>query len=130
MPETNHMNEVEGAAAVDELLPLSRVDFLVLLVLTDGDRHGYGIVKEIIERTEGGVRLLPGNLYAVMNRLMRGHLVERVPEERREDSEDRRRRYYRITQFGQKALAAEASAMRSLVREAAARDLLETEAAG
>jgi len=124
------MSEADGTAALDDVLPLSRVDFLVLLVLTDGDRHGYGIVKEIIDRTDGSVQLLPGNLYAVMNRLMRGGLVERAPEDPREDSEDQRRRYYRVTPFGRKALAAEASAMKSLVREAAARDLLETEAGG
>lgn len=124
------MTDGKGTMTIDDFLPLSRVDFLVLLVLTDGDRHGYGIVKEIGERTEGTVQLLPGNLYAVMNRLMKGGLVERAQEEEQEDAENRRRRYYRITHFGQRTLAAEAAAMRSLVREAAARDLLETEAGG
>ena len=124
------MSKAEGAAAVEDFLPLSRVDFLILLVLTDGDRHGYGIVKEIADRTEGRVQLLPGNLYAVTNRLMRGGLVERAPEEAREDSGDRRRRYYRITPLGRRTLAAEASAMRSLVTQAAVRDLLERESQG
>jgi DNA-binding PadR family transcriptional regulator len=124
------MTEAEGKAAVDDFLPLSRVDFLVLLVLTDGDMHGYGIVKEIGDRTEGKVQLLPGNLYSVMNRLMKGGLVMRAPERSEQDSGTRRRRYYRTTPFGLQTLAAEASAMRSLVREAAARDLLEVEAGG
>lgn len=118
------MTETEGTMRVGDLLPLSRVDFLVLLVLTDGDRHGYGIVREIAGRTEGRIQPLPGNLYAVMNRLMKSGLVTRAPEESQQDHEDRRRRYYRITPLGQRVLAAEASAMRSLVREAAARDLL------
>ena len=118
------MTETEGTMRVGDLLQLSRVDFLVLLVLTDGDRHGYGIVREIAGRTEGRIQPLPGNLYAVMNRLMKSGLVTRAPEESQQDREDRRRRYYRITPLGQRVLAAEASAMRSLVREAAARDLL------
>lgn len=124
------MTEPEDTPGIDELLPLSRVDFLVLLVLTDGDRHGYGIVKEIGERTDGRVQPLPGNLYAVMRRLMESDLVVRAPEDTAGDSETQKRRYYRITPRGRQVLAAEASAMRSLVQEAAARDLLESEVVG
>ena len=113
---------------IDDLLPLSRVDFLVLLVLTDGERHGYGIVKEIEDRTEGRVQPLPGNLYAVMRRLMESGLVERAPGEAESDSESRKRRYYQITDMGRQVLAADAAMMRSLVGEAAARDLIEGEA--
>ncbi|MFG1690735.1 PadR family transcriptional regulator [Gemmatimonadota bacterium] len=121
------MTKAEGATRVDDFLPLSRVDFLVLLVLTDGDRHGYGIVMEIGERTEGRIQLLPGNLYSVMNRLTKSGLVDRAPEDPQRDPENRRRRYYRITPLGQRALAAEASDLSTLVQEAAARDLLKTE---
>ena len=56
------MSESTRPDRIDDLLPLSRVDFLVLLVLTDGERHGYGIVKEIEDRTEGKVQPLPGKL--------------------------------------------------------------------
>ena len=45
------------------------VDFLVLLTLADRELHGYGIVAEISDRTEGRMRLVPGNLYAVLQRL-------------------------------------------------------------
>ena len=48
---------------VDAKLPLRPVDFHILLVLTDGELHGYGIVKEIEARSEGRIRLEPGNLY-------------------------------------------------------------------
>ena len=121
------MSDSEGTSHLDDFLPLSRVDFLVLLVLTDGDRHGYGIVMEIGERTRGRIQLLPGNLYSVMNRLMKWGLIERALEDPERDPENRRRRYYRITPLGRRALAAEASELRTLVQEAAARDLLETE---
>ncbi|MCK5651777.1 MAG: helix-turn-helix transcriptional regulator [Gemmatimonadetes bacterium] len=122
------MSARERPNRIDDLLPLSRVDFLVLLVLTDGERHGYGIVKEIEDRTEGKVQPLPGNLYAVMRRLMESGLVERAPNEAGSDSESRNRRYYQIADLGRRVLAADAAMMRSLVGEAAARDLIEGEA--
>ena len=122
------MTQTEDSTPVDDLLPLSRVDFLVLLVLTDGACHGYGIVKEIGHRTDGKLQILPGNLYAVMNRLMNSGLVIRAPVESQQDSDNRRRGHYQITPFGQRALAAEASALRSLVQQPAVSDLLEAEA--
>ena len=122
------MSERERPNRIDDLLPLSRVDFLVLLVLTDGERHGYGIVKEIEDRTEGKVQPLPGNLYAVMRRLMESGLVTRAPDGSDSEPESRNRRYYQITDMGRRVLAADAAMMRSLVGEAAARDLIEGEA--
>ena len=122
------MSESKRRDSIDDLLPLSRVDFLVLLVLTDGERHGYGIVKEIEDRTEGKVQPLPGNLYAVMRRLMESGLVTRAPSGSGSDSEGRKRRYYQITDTGRRVLAADAAMMRSLVSEAAARDLIEGKA--
>ena len=122
------MSERERPNRIDDLLPLSRLDFLVLLVLTDGERHGYGIVKEIEDRTEGKVQPLPGNLYAVMRRLMESGLVTRALDGSDSEPEIRNRRYYRITDTGRRVLAADAAMMRSLVGEAAARDLIEGEA--
>ena len=109
---------------VQRLLPLKRVEFLVLLVLADGQRHGYGIVQEIIERSEGSVRPLPGNLYAILQRLMDEDLLVEAPRRPAPDLDDRRRRYYDITPFGRQVLAADAELMRSLVHEAAQRDLV------
>jgi DNA-binding PadR family transcriptional regulator len=122
------MSDAARPNPIDDLLPLSRVDFLVLLVLTDGERHGYGIVKEIEDRTEGKIRPLPGNLYAVMRRLMESGLVDRAPQDPDTREHDRNRRYYRITDMGRRVLAADASMMRSLVGEAAARNLIEERA--
>ncbi len=121
------MNETGRSSRSNATLPLSRVDFLVLLVLTDGERHAYGIVKQIAERTEGKVRPLPGNLYAVMRRLMASGLVTRSVRERAPDLSNRDRRYYCITDLGREVLAADAAMMESLVRQAAARDLIQLE---
>ena len=110
---------------VEHHLPLKPVDFHILLVLTDGDLHGYGIVKEIEVRTQSQIRLEPGNLYRYIRRLVDEELVR--PAARREVADAERRRYYRVTSFGREVLAAEALRMRSLVAEAAARLTLPAE---
>lgn len=107
-------------ARVAKHLPLKPIDFHILLVLTDGDLHGYGIVKEIEVRSDGRIRLEPGNLYRYIRRLVDEDLVE--PSGRRADSTDsERRRYYAVTRFGRDVLAAEAMRMRTLVLAAEAR---------
>ncbi len=105
-------------------LPLKPVFFLILLVLVDGERHGYGIVKEIAERSGGAMRLEPGNLYRFIRRLMETAMVAESAKRRTPESADERRRYYRITEFGKRVFAAEAARMKSLVSEAEARVLL------
>ena len=113
---------------LDDLLPLRPVEFLVLLVLADDERHGYGIVKDIAERTDGKMKLLPGNLYAVLRRLLESGLLTESSRRPAEDLEDQRRRYYRITRMGEKVLAADAERMKSLVQQVEARDLLKANA--
>jgi DNA-binding PadR family transcriptional regulator len=113
---------------LDDLLPLRPVEFLVLLVLADDERHGYGIVQDIAERTGGKMKLLPGNLYAVLRRLMESGLLDESSRRPAEDLEDQRRRYYRITRLGEKVLTADAERMKSLVQQVEARDLLKANA--
>ncbi len=95
---------------------LKRVDFLILLVLADGELHGYGIVKEIERRTNGGVRLEPGNLYRYIRKLVEEGWVE--PAERRAAHGDERRRYYRVTPEGRESLRLEAARMKALAADA------------
>lgn len=95
-------------------LPLKPVEFHVLLVLTEGALHGYGIVRKIEVHSEGRLRVEPGNLYRHLRRLVEDGLVE--PAERRPvgDTGDERRRYFCITAFGRRVLAADAARMRRL----------------
>ena len=111
------MSESYQYPDVLELLPLRPVEFLVLLVLADGERHGYGIVQDIAERTENRVKLLPGNLYAVLRRLGESGLLEESAHRPAQDLDDQRRRYYRVTELGERVLAADAERMRGLVRQ-------------
>jgi DNA-binding PadR family transcriptional regulator len=93
-------------ARARDLLPLNPLDFLVLAVLADGPLHGYGLALEIGERSGGAVTVRPGNLYRVLDRLLRRELVEEVPADGGAGAETPRRDY-RITGHGRAVLAAE-----------------------
>lgn len=107
----------------EDLLPLSPAIFHILLALADGDRHGYGIMQEVKSRTEGRVRLGPGTLYGAVKRLLEKGLIEETEERADPELDDERRRYYRLTEFGQKVLRAEAERMVRLVKQAQAKQL-------
>jgi PadR family transcriptional regulator, regulatory protein PadR len=85
--------------------PMTGQAFFVLTALADGPRHGYGIVGEVAELSEGRVRLKIGGLYGVLDRLAAEGLIE---PDREEAHDGRLRRYYRLTQDGRRALAEEA----------------------
>ena len=108
----------------ERLLPLSPAIFHILLALADEDRHGYGIMQEVKSRTDGRVKLGPGTLYGAIKRLLeQGALAEQ--DERPDPAlNDERRRYYRLTDFGQKVLRAEAERLARLVKQAQAKQLL------
>src|SRR4030095_2691368 len=79
----------------DRFLPLSVPQFHILLSLVAGDRHGYGIILEIAERTAGQLRLGTGTLYTAIAGLAAAGLLVRAPQPRAD--EDERRRDYRAT---------------------------------
>src|ERR1700683_1919488 len=85
--------------------PMTGQAFFVLTALASGPRHGYGIVGEVAELSQGRVKLKIGSLYGVLERLVAEGLIE--PD--REGAHDGRlRRYYRLTREGRRALAEEA----------------------
>jgi DNA-binding PadR family transcriptional regulator len=96
-------------------LPLSAQQFQILLALSDGDRHGYGIILEIAERTAGSVRLGTGTLYTALAGLVGSALIA---EPRRRPAGDERRRYYRLTTLGRSVLEAETARLDALVKQA------------
>ena len=100
------------------LLPLTPVALNVLLALADGERHGYGIMLEVKERTGGRVRLGPGTLYGAIKRLKEGGMIEESGERPDPEADDERRCYYRLTGFGREVLAAEVERLDDLVRAA------------
>ena len=105
-------------------LPLKPVELQLLLALAEEERHGYGLVQTIAERTDGLVTLEPGNLYRVIKRLLADGLVAETERRPAPDLADERRRYYRITALGGRVLAEELKRLEMLVSSPAARSLV------
>jgi DNA-binding PadR family transcriptional regulator len=99
----------------NKFLPLKPVDLQLLLALVEEERHGYGLVQEIADRTDGLIALDPGNLYRVIKRLVDDGLVAESPKRPAPDLGEERRRYYKLTALGQRVLGAELRRLQALV---------------
>jgi DNA-binding PadR family transcriptional regulator len=106
--------------APDLLLPLPAATFHILMALADDDRHGYAIIQEIEARTGGELRLSAGTLYRSIQRMIEQDLIVEIHERPAPELDDERRRYYRITKFGEAVARAEARRLQNLVRLARA----------
>lgn len=104
-----------------DLLPLKPRDLHILLTLVDGDLHGYGIIQAVEARTGGRVVLEPGSLYRTLRGMLRDRMIAETEERPDPEEDDSRRRYYRITPFGQEVAAAETARLRELLAHAEAR---------
>jgi DNA-binding PadR family transcriptional regulator len=100
----------------ENFLPLKPHWFHVLLSLADEEQHGYGIMQEVLERTDGKVRLWPATLYGTLKRLMEEDLIAESDQRPAPELDDARRRYYRLTTLGRRVLAAESARLEDLVR--------------
>lgn len=100
---------------IDALLPLPAAAFHILLALSGGDSHGYGIIRDVEARTSGALRLGPGTLYRTIQRLLEQGLIEEPRKPSRPKS-DPRRRYYRLTALGTAVARAETRRLSELVR--------------
>src|SRR5579872_125410 len=97
-------------------LPLSPATLHIILSLAGEERHGYGIMQEVMRQSEGQYKLGPGTLYDNLQKMMNQGMVESAP--RRSADDDPRRRYYRLTPFGRGVLSAEVARLEGVVREA------------
>ena len=100
---------------VDRYLPLSPAILHILLAIASEDRHGYGIILEVKRQSRGRYKLGPGTLYDNLQKLMDQRMVEEIPRPKAAD--DRRRRYYRLSDGGRQVLSAEVSRLDELFRE-------------
>jgi len=105
--------------AVEALLPLPLPIFHMLLALTEGERHGYALKREILRRTAGKLNLASGALYGSINKMLEQGLIEESEERPDSHLDDERRRYYRITPLGRRVAQAEAVRLQQLVQLAA-----------
>ena len=108
--------DIEG-----EFLPLPNATLHILLALRTGEKHGYAIMGEVEQLSEGRVRLGPGTLYGAVKRMLADGLIEESDERPDPALDDERRRYYRVTALGERVCAAEVDRLRSLLSRAAGR---------
>jgi DNA-binding PadR family transcriptional regulator len=99
-------------------LPLSPAAFSILLALKDGEKHGYAILREVSEQSDGALKLLPGTLYNLLKRMLEDGWIEELAERPDPALDDERRRYYRLTGVGEKIVSLEAERLARLVRAA------------
>jgi DNA-binding PadR family transcriptional regulator len=98
--------------------------FHILLALSDGNSHGYGIMQDIEAFTSGEIRLGPGTLYRSIQRMLVDGLIEELEIALHDESDDDRRRHYRLTKKGLEIAQREARRLADLVDVARQRDLL------
>ena len=106
---------------VNELLPLPAATLHILLALADEPRHGYAVIQDVELRTNGELRLSAGTLYRSIARMVEQGLIEEVSIRTRTD--DERRRYYQISDFGAAVARAELRRLDQLVRAGRQRGL-------
>jgi DNA-binding PadR family transcriptional regulator len=122
-----------------ELLPLTPVVLHILLALAEETRdvtdesagkHGYAVAQEVETITDGQIRMGPGTLYGSIQRMLTSELIEEVPRSkpsaraRESHADDERRRYYRLTALGRRALELELARLARVVVIARSKQLL------
>ena len=99
------------------MTPLTSAQFHILLTLAEGKRHGYGIMQEILRRTDGAMDLGPGTLYRSIKHLLVQGLITEVEDEAGGQADaGKQRRPYALTPLGKALAAEEAQRLQSLVR--------------
>ena len=123
------MPRTPASPPAESFLPLKSIEFLILMTVATGERHGYGIMLDIAERTGGSVRLEAGGLYRSIRRLLADGLITESARRPAADLDDERRRYYALSALGRRVVAAEALRLRALVRAAEASRIIDPEPA-
>src|SRR5919204_2846788 len=95
--------------------PLTPAVLHILLALSTGERHGYGIMKQVEADSQGKVKMGPGTLYGSVGRMMEAGLIRESDKKVDPEMDDERRIYYKITGLGQAALGAELERYREVV---------------
>ena len=108
----------DKSRSAERLLPLKPKVLHVLLSVADGPRHGYNIMQEVAERTDGHVRLWPASLYALLRELEKADFIVESNVRPAAEEDDERRRYYALTPLGKRVLDAEVRRLEAIVQQA------------
>lgn len=111
MPETENQK-------IKSQLPLTEASFYILLSLAGGGKHGYAILKEIEQLSEGALVLSTSTLYSALERLQEQDLIERTDSDPDLAAPGLPRKVYILTQSGMGVLAAERARLSHLLRAA------------
>ena len=114
----------EKKSSIDNYLPLTPAVFQILLALYMGEQHGYRIMQSVYENSGGKFRMGPGTLYGTIKRMLAIGLIEEAGERPDPSLDDERRRYYRLTDIGQKVVRAETERLSIFVAFAKAQNLI------
>ena len=102
---------------------MTALTYEILLSLADDDRHGYGIIKEIEDRSGADAAPSTGALYLALQRMESDELIVKTTPS--DPDADRRRRYYRLTEKGRSHAEAESMRLASLVAAARGKKLIQ-----
>ncbi len=108
---------------VESFLPLPASVMQIVVALADGEKHGYAIMRDVSELSDGAVKMGSGTLYGSIKRMLDQRLIEETDERPDPGLDDQRRRYYRLTALGHRVGAAEQQRLVALVGAARSRHL-------
>lgn len=103
--------------------PLPSAAFQILLSLAEESLHGYGIMRQVEQQTNGRMRLGPGTLYSSIQALLEDGLIEELDRNSTREGSDERRRYYRLSASGRKVARSEAERLADLLRVARVKNI-------
>ncbi len=117
--DRNDRNDQGDQPGIEDALPLKPQWFHILLALSERAQHGSGIVRAVLQQTDGKLRLWPATLYGSLEEVAaKGWISELTEPSERPQGESEKKRFYRITPAGAHLLAAEADRLQSLARMA------------
>ncbi|MDZ4825154.1 MAG: PadR family transcriptional regulator [Actinomycetota bacterium] len=108
---------------VDSFLPLPASVMHIVVALAEGEKHGYAIMRDVADLSDGTVRMGSGTLYGSIKRMLDQGLIEEAEERPDPALDDQRRKYYRLTELGHRVGAAEHARLTALVGAARLRRL-------
>src|SRR3954471_277519 len=106
---------MRGAYSQRTVMTLRPVEFHILLALAAEERHGYGLLQEVANLTDGEIELEPGTLYRALHRMLKDGWIAESSRRPASDAHDERRKYYRLTPVGRRLATAEADRLLRLV---------------
>ncbi len=96
-------------------IPLSPAALHIVLSLNRGERHGYAIMRDVEELSDGVMKLGPGTMYGTIKKLVSQGLIEQTDARPDPALDDQRRKYYRLTALGQAVCDSEIQRLANLL---------------